>query len=663
MNLPARRLRLHDPAVRGFASDNYAGVHPESWRRWPPPTAATRSPTARTSTPARLQRGAWPSTSARASRCSRCSTAPAPTCCRLQSMLPRWGAVVCADDRAHQHGRERRAGAGRRAQAAHRARPPDGKLTPELIDRRGLGLGRRAPGPAAGRVHHPDHRAGHRLHARGDPRDRRPRARAGHEAARGRRPAGQRGRHAGRAAARVHHRRRGGRAVASAAPRTGCCSARRWWCCDPQAADGLIYLRKMNMQLASKMRFISAQLVALLEERPVAAVGAARQRDGGAAARGRGRDRRRAAVHPASRPTRCSRPPTDVADRLRERFRFYDWDRGRRRGALDVRLRHHRGRRRRFRRGAAGGNGPLTGGGVSPGVSKFGGRRRRPGAAYTRECEPHRRPDAGSRRFPDGAVCPAPGAEPPGGEVGRDPGAGASGPFAVALCADVSERPHRRPQGPHLVGPREQPQASEGQALATGRFILLYDPDGSALWDGNFRHRHLHPRPAGAGHGQRRDARLRRLDVARGRAGGPRGALPRRRRDRHAGAVRKLRHPGRTRGHHRHRTAGLLDAGEADINAHLEAWSDMVCTFAGLPPLPEGVTPCPGCGGPDQYTQGRARSRARPAAGESTKSRTRMSSIIDPIECQRHADPGNPSLRGGPGAWSRWTHHATASPS
>ena len=33
----------------------------------------------------------------------------------------------------------------------------------------------------------------------------------------------------------------------------------------PDVCDGLIYLRKMNMQLASKMRFVSAQLVALLE--------------------------------------------------------------------------------------------------------------------------------------------------------------------------------------------------------------------------------------------------------------------------------------------------------------------------------------------------------------------------------------------------------------
>src|SRR5690606_8866957 len=34
---------------------------------------------------------------------------------------------------------------------------------------------------------------------------------------------------------------------------------------NPEAADGLIYSRKYNMQLSSKMRFVSAQLIALLE--------------------------------------------------------------------------------------------------------------------------------------------------------------------------------------------------------------------------------------------------------------------------------------------------------------------------------------------------------------------------------------------------------------
>ena len=35
---------------------------------------------------------------------------------------------------------------------------------------------------------------------------------------------------------------------------------------NPGATEGLIFLRKMNMQLSSKMRFISAQLLALLTD-------------------------------------------------------------------------------------------------------------------------------------------------------------------------------------------------------------------------------------------------------------------------------------------------------------------------------------------------------------------------------------------------------------
>jgi len=37
---------------------------------------------------------------------------------------------------------------------------------------------------------------------------------------------------------------------------------------NPGASEGLKYLRKLNMQLASKMRFVSAQLIALLFRRP-----------------------------------------------------------------------------------------------------------------------------------------------------------------------------------------------------------------------------------------------------------------------------------------------------------------------------------------------------------------------------------------------------------
>jgi threonine aldolase len=95
---------------------------------------------------------------------------------------------------------------------------------------------------------------------------------------------------------------------------------------NPEAAHGLVYLRKMDMQLASKMRFLSAQFIALLEGdlwlRSASHANAMATR-------------LRAAVDTIDgvRPTRKTESngvfavlPPGVADRLRSSFRFYDWD-------------------------------------------------------------------------------------------------------------------------------------------------------------------------------------------------------------------------------------------------------------------------------------------------------------------------------------------------
>ncbi len=100
---------------------------------------------------------------------------------------------------------------------------------------------------------------------------------------------------------------------------------------NPEASDGLIYLRKLNMQLASKMRFVSAQLIALLEGDLWLRNARARQRDGRAAARGveagcRRLDRGVRFTQPTQANAVFAMLPHGVADRLRERFRFYDWD-------------------------------------------------------------------------------------------------------------------------------------------------------------------------------------------------------------------------------------------------------------------------------------------------------------------------------------------------
>ena len=127
---------------------------------------------------------------------------------------------------------------------------------------------------------------------------------------------------------------------------------------DPDAVRAMKHLRKLSMQLASKMRFVSAQLEALLAKdlwlrnarhanamarRLAAGVRAVEGVDDplpGAGQRGL-----RAA------PARRERAAAEALPLLL-------LGRGRRRRALDVRLRHHSRRRRRIRRRPRGGDGP-----------------------------------------------------------------------------------------------------------------------------------------------------------------------------------------------------------------------------------------------------------------------------------------------------------------
>ena len=95
----------------------------------------------------------------------------------------------------------------------------------------------------------------------------------------------------------------------------------------PEAVTGMAYLRKMDMQLASKMRFLSAQLVALLEGdlwlRSAAHANAMAARlatgltDAGVEL-----------LHPAQANGVFARLAPDVAGALRSRWRFYDWTHG-----------------------------------------------------------------------------------------------------------------------------------------------------------------------------------------------------------------------------------------------------------------------------------------------------------------------------------------------
>jgi hypothetical protein len=171
-------------------------------------------------------------------------------------------------------------------------------------------------------------------------------------------------------------------------------------------------------------------------------------------------------------------------------------------------------------------------------------------------------------------------------------------PFAVALGAEVMA-PGTGTTTP-LHGPAAMALASaagtgddDETELATGRFILLHDPDGSAVWDGEFRivtyiRAELEPDMGN-------DEMLGTVawtwlvealenHKAQYRAAG-------------GTATRVLSESFGTLAER----PGSIDIelraswtpASPDVTAHLEAWSDMVCTFAGLPPLPDGVTPLP----------------------------------------------------------------------
>lgn len=94
---------------------------------------------------------------------------------------------------------------------------------------------------------------------------------------------------------------------------------------NPGAVRGMTFLRKAGMQLASKMRYLSAQLVALLDGdlwlRNAAHANAMARRLEEAARAVPGVR----IVHPAEANTVFAALPQDVAGRLLKRFAFYPW--------------------------------------------------------------------------------------------------------------------------------------------------------------------------------------------------------------------------------------------------------------------------------------------------------------------------------------------------
>jgi Protein of unknown function (DUF3000) len=156
------------------------------------------------------------------------------------------------------------------------------------------------------------------------------------------------------------------------------------------------------------------------------------------------------------------------------------------------------------------------------------------------------------------------------------PAPGRLAPYAVALAAEVHD--------PSDFVPAE---------LAAGRFILLHDPAGSDVWQGTFRvvtyirasielDLGSDPMVGAVAWTWLVEA----LENHRARYTEAGGTATRVLSESFGGLATR---PDSTDIELR---ASWTPEGP-DSTEHLEAWADMVCAFAGLPPVPDGVTPLP----------------------------------------------------------------------
>jgi threonine aldolase len=316
-------LRLHDPEYRGFASDNYAGIHPE-----------VLAAIAAANEGHQIAYGADPYT-ARLQQVMAGHFGPnaeafpvfngtGANVIGLQSMLPRWGAVICTQT-AHIHTDENAAPERVAGLKLLTVPTPDGKLTPELVDREAWGWGdeHRAQPLAVSITQTTE------LGTAYTAAEVRAIADHAHEREMTVHMDGARISNAVahlRTTLREFTTDAGVDVLSFGGTKNGLMFGEAVVVLNPSASDGLTYLRKLNMQLASKMRFVSAQLIAILTDDLY--LRSARHANAMAA-------RLREAVDglPGLTITQQTQSnavfailPPGIADRLRERFRFYDWN-------------------------------------------------------------------------------------------------------------------------------------------------------------------------------------------------------------------------------------------------------------------------------------------------------------------------------------------------
>lgn len=321
--------QLHDLTSRGFASDNYSGIHPQILEAIATANGAHQIAYGEDVYTERLAE-VFVSHFGEGVEVFPVFNGTGANVTGLQSMVPRWGAVICATT-AHINSDE--GGAPERVGGLKLLGipTPDGKLTPELIAQEAWGWGdehRAQPLVVSitqttelGTAYTPDevraiadyaHANGMSLHMDG--------ARISNAAASLGVPF------------RAFTRDAGVDVLSFGGTKNGMMLGECIVVLNPAASSGLKYLRKLNMQLSSKMRFISAQFIALfegdlyLQNASHANAMAQRLRSALEAGLADGSLHGLSFTQATQSNAVFAVLPAGVADRLRESFRFYDWN-------------------------------------------------------------------------------------------------------------------------------------------------------------------------------------------------------------------------------------------------------------------------------------------------------------------------------------------------
>ena len=315
--------RHHDPASRGFASDNYAGAHPEILAALALANGGHQIAYGGDDYTGHLQRVVHSHFGATAEAFPVFNGTGANVVA-LQAMTDRWGAVICAES-AHINVDEGGAPERMGGLKLLTVPTPDGKLTPELIDRQAYGWDdehRAMPQVVSitqntelGTVYTPGeiraicehaHERGMRVHLDG--------ARIANAAASLDVPM------------RTFTNTVGVDVLSFGGTKNGAIFGEAVIVLDPDAVRAMKHVRKLSMQLASKMRFVSVQLEALLSRdlwlRNARHANAMAQRlaDGVRTVDGV------EILYPVQANAVFARLPHEVSERLQKRFRFYFWD-------------------------------------------------------------------------------------------------------------------------------------------------------------------------------------------------------------------------------------------------------------------------------------------------------------------------------------------------